>query len=268
MVMAEPYDHELEDTTTIDIFEPGSTIESEVDSGVVVRVIGWTVLGLIAMVGVTIVVFLPLALLGHVMIDPHSGEVYISPVAFVLVSLTEFVLLVPPILYVRKRHLPLASIGMKLWKPAQGVAIGIAVGLVMFGANLLVSAVMYSLPGAPDAGNNTIFSDMGIEEAILGIIVMFVVVGPSEEVLFRGFLQRRLEIYYRRNHTTYTWWAIIVTSFLFAITHLDLYGIPTRFVLGVFLGYLAKKRRYSLLAPSIAHGLNNALVIALAFFGV
>ncbi|MGQ4871547.1 MAG: hypothetical protein ACP6IT_06905, partial [Candidatus Thorarchaeota archaeon] len=153
MVMADPYDHELEDTVTIDIFGPGTTIESEIDSETVVRVIGWTVLGLIAMVGVTIVLFLPLALLGQVIINPHSGEVYISPMAFVLVSLTEFVLFVPPILYVRKRHLPLASIGMKLWKPAQGVAIGIAVGLLMFGANLLVSAVMYSLPDAPDVGD-------------------------------------------------------------------------------------------------------------------
>jgi membrane protease YdiL (CAAX protease family) len=43
--------------------------------------------------------------------------------------------------------------------------------------------------------------------------------------------------------------------------------MPTRFVLGLFLGYLAQKRDYSILAPTVAHGFNNAIVVVLASLG-
>ncbi|MHA1576887.1 MAG: lysostaphin resistance A-like protein, partial [Candidatus Thorarchaeota archaeon] len=92
-------------------------------------------------------------------------------------------------------------------------------------------------------------------------------VGFSEELLFRGFLQRRMEIYFRDRSQSYKMLALIITSIIFSAAHLDLIGLPTRFVLGLFLGFLAQKRKYSVLGPSVAHGFNNAAVIVLVFFG-
>ena len=56
----------------------------------------------------------------------------------------------------------------------------------------------------------------------------------------------------------------MVSSLIFAAIHLDLIGLPTRFVLGIFLGFLAQQRKYSLLGPTIAHGMNNAVVVFLS----
>ena len=95
----------------------------------------------------------------------------------------------------------------------------------------------------------------------------FGIPGIGEELLFRGFLQRRMEIYFRDRSQSYKMLALIVTSIIFAAAHLDIVGLPTRFILGLFLGYLAQRRKYSLLGPSVAHGFNNAAVIVLVFFG-
>jgi membrane protease YdiL (CAAX protease family) len=102
---------------------------------------------------------------------------------------------------------------------------------------------------------------------IAWIGVMFVVVGFSEELLFRGFLQRRMEIYFRPKNKNYRFWALVITSFIFAAIHLDILGLPVRVMRGVFLGHLAQKRKYSILGPTVAHGFNNAAVVILASMG-
>jgi membrane protease YdiL (CAAX protease family) len=104
-------------------------------------------------------------------------------------------------------------------------------------------------------------------EVVLWVIVMFVIVGFSEELLFRGFLQRRMEIYFRNRQGRPGLLALIITSFIFAAIHLDIVGLPTRFVLGMFLGYLAQRRNYSITGPTVAHGFNNAAVVVLLFLG-
>ena len=74
-------------------------------------------------------------------------------------------------------------------------------------------------------------------------------------------------MFFRERSRHYEILALVFTSFIFAALHLDLIGLPSRFVLGMFLGALAKWRGYSIVAPSVAHGFNNAAVIILAFFG-
>jgi membrane protease YdiL (CAAX protease family) len=118
----------------------------------------------------------------------------------------------------------------------------------------------------PDTGVG-FFVVSDLFELALWIILMFAVVGFSEELLFRGFLQRRMEIYFRQRRSSPGLYALIITSFIFAAIHLDPFGIPTRFVLGLFLGYLAQRRNYSIMAPTVAHGFNNAAAVVLVFLG-
>ncbi|MFW9980830.1 MAG: lysostaphin resistance A-like protein, partial [Candidatus Thorarchaeota archaeon] len=97
---------------------------------------------------------------------------------------------------------------------------------------------------------------------------MFVFVGFTEEVMFRGFLQKRMEMYFRsQGNSSFRLLSLVITSFIFGIIHLDMIGLPARFILGMFLGDLAQRRNYNIIGPSVAHGLNNSIVIVLASIG-
>lgn len=88
-------------------------------------------------------------------------------------------------------------------------------------------------------------------ETICGVILVPI----TEEIVFRGFVLRRLgERYCLRT-------AIILSSLLFAVFHLDQSFIGS-FVHGVIFALLAA-RFASLYAPMIVHGAYNAVVILL-----
>jgi membrane protease YdiL (CAAX protease family) len=76
-----------------------------------------------------------------------------------------------------------------------------------------------------------------------------------EEIAFRGFILNGLR---SRFHP---WTAILLSSFLFALSHLNVFQFIPSFVLGVVLGLLAV-RSSSVLPGMLFHLLHNTLVIA------
>jgi membrane protease YdiL (CAAX protease family) len=155
----------------------------------------------------------------------------------------------------------------KVRKTLHHINNGYLIGIFMLVSNILVTLAIQAIVGGGIEGDAGLFITSGTLETIAWIFVMFFIVGFSEELIFRGFLQRRIEIYFRTKTAYFRFWALIITSLIFAAIHLDLIGLPTRFVLGLFLGYLAQKRQYSILGPTIAHGFNNAIVVVLASIG-
>src|SRR5262249_52441113 len=88
----------------------------------------------------------------------------------------------------------------------------------------------------------------------LALVLFFSVVPPfMEELLFRGFLQRRL---LQRWHPAV---AILVTSALFAIYHGNLPQMIVGFTMGIWLGVIAW-RTGSIWPTMICHGFWNATV--------
>jgi membrane protease YdiL (CAAX protease family) len=86
---------------------------------------------------------------------------------------------------------------------------------------------------------------------VITVILVGSLAGICEELLFRGPLQAAL---LRR---TKPWAAIAITAFLFAAAHLDLWGMPIRFGLGVVLGWLVWRGR-SIFPAMLLHGLYDA----------
>jgi sodium transport system permease protein len=78
-----------------------------------------------------------------------------------------------------------------------------------------------------------------------------------EELAFRGFILSGLRQRFR------TWPAILLSSFLFAIYHLNVFQALPALVLGIVLGILAV-RSNSLLPGMLLHFLNNGAVIGIA----
>jgi sodium transport system permease protein len=78
-----------------------------------------------------------------------------------------------------------------------------------------------------------------------------------EELAFRGFILTGLR---RRFHA---WTAILISSFLFALYHMNVFQALPAFVLGVVLGILTV-RSGSILPSMLLHFLNNGAVMAVA----
>jgi uncharacterized protein len=89
-----------------------------------------------------------------------------------------------------------------------------------------------------------------------GFFAIAVAAPLVEELLFRGLLQNALGKYLP------IWGAIILSSFLFALVHLQPYAIPGLLSLGIAFGYLYH-RTGSLRTNILLHMANNALALTL-----
>lgn len=265
MVIDEPDAYEIEDMDKpeIGIFEPGSHFERNMNWSNFSQVLLNLALGWVAMFALTFVIMIPL--IGAIGII----GILTDPWAFLILTLAELGFIIPIYRYLKKRGLSLRSIGIKNMTSPIDIIFGLVVGFLMLGANLVISYFMsLFMPGIQGDEIGFVPPDGATARFIwvsLWTVAMFAIVGLSEEIAFRGFLQRRMEMYYKEKGTlNYKLYALVITSFVFAAIHLDLIGLGTRFVLGLFMGYLAQRRKYSLIGPIVAHGVNNSAVVIFA----
>ena len=91
---------------------------------------------------------------------------------------------------------------------------------------------------------------------VVAILVVGVLAGFSEELFFRGTLQRLL----LSNRGIKPGLAILISAFIFSFIHFQFYGFFPRFLLGMYFGYLLYITG-SLWIPVIVHAFNNSIYI-------
>ncbi len=265
MAIDDPDVFQLEDMDEvgIGIFEPGSYFERNMDWSKFSQVLFAVVAGWGMMFVLTFIIMIPM--MGIIGIY----GILTNPWALIILTFATFGFLIPIYRYVKKEGISFRSIGLKNMLSSKDIAFGIVVGFLMLGANLIISYFISQL--IPGLEGDVLFDNIpaGEIDRLIWVsawtIAMFAIVGFSEEIVFRGFLQRRMQMYYReKGSKNYRLRALVITSFIFAAIHLDIIGLFTRFVLGLFLGYLAQKRNYSIIGPTVAHGINNSVVVILA----
>jgi membrane protease YdiL (CAAX protease family) len=122
---------------------------------------------------------------------------------------------------------------------------------------------------------DTMIASADILSIVLLALIMILIIGTTEEVLFRGFLQKGLVRSLGKS------WGIIITALIFSSIHLiGIFlspGSPTAFMISflfnffpffaisLLLGLLFDWRKENLIAVMITHGVYNALTIVLAF---
>ena len=150
----------------------------------------------------------------------------------------------------------------------RGLGLIVAGIVVLVGANngitRLFAAVDVSL------GDNAAVTVGAGEPAYLLTMIVFslLVVGPAEELLFRGVVQGRLR------ETWGVWPSILAATVLFGLSHASVSGgaagiaayIVTATLLGVLLGYLYE-RTDNIVVPAVIHGVNNAVIFAWLYLG-
>lgn len=125
--------------------------------------------------------------------------------------------------------------------------------LAVFGNSLAIFILSLfgnvELPEVPIASN--------LNEFILYIVLIGVLPGFCEEVLFRGF-------FLRMNSTGSEKFAVLFTAFMFALFHYNIYNFMGPLVLGIVFGYI------TLITGSIwpavfCHALNNSIASTLGY---
>ena len=96
-------------------------------------------------------------------------------------------------------------------------------------------------------------------EFLIGLLVIGILAGIGEEVLFRGVLQPKLQFYTGNPHV-----GIWLAAFIFSAIHLQFYGFLPRMFLGAVFGYLYHYSG-SLGYPIIAHILNNSFTVVMIY---
>ncbi len=96
----------------------------------------------------------------------------------------------------------------------------------------------------------------------IGFIIISILAPISEEIVFRGAIERSLLSWRRIENRP--WIAIVISALMFAIAHFDLAQGFHAFLMGLLLGWLYMRTR-SILPGIIIHLINNAIGSGLYF---
>ncbi|MGV3559178.1 CPBP family intramembrane glutamic endopeptidase [Larkinella arboricola] len=92
-------------------------------------------------------------------------------------------------------------------------------------------------------------------ELVIALVVIAIIPGIGEEVLFRGLLQRKLAQWTGNVHV-----AIWVAAIIFSAIHVQFYGFVPRVLLGALFGYLYVWSG-NLWVAILAHAVNNGFTV-------
>lgn len=121
-----------------------------------------------------------------------------------------------------------------------------------------LASVEQMMRGMEEAAESQVRLLMGgdsVGNLIVNILIIGVMAGFSEEIFFRGALQRLLTVGGKAPHLM-----IWVAAFVFSAFHLQFFGFFPRLLLGAFFGYLLWWSG-SLWLPILLHSLNNSIVV-------
>ena len=168
------------------------------------------------------------------------------------------------IIYLKVRDLDFEFVPFSMPSKRDSVIIGVGI-ISVLGLLFAMSAVISYL-GLESAQNQIVkIGQQNPTTFLLLILLSFLVVGPGEELLFRGLIQGVL----RESFAPIQ--AIVLASALFASLHLfslsgngKLVYIGITFVLALVLG-VTYEYTENIIVPSLIHGTYNAIQFALAY---
>lgn len=152
----------------------------------------------------------------------------------------------------------------KFWMaifPVVVVSVFIMAGLTELNKFIPFPNWVYQMGEENQAVLGAFFNDKGVLSYLLNLMVLALLPAISEELIFRGVLQKLFIKSVKGNVLL----GILSTAFLFSFIHFDFENFLSRFFMGIVLGYLMVWSR-SVIAPIIAHFLNNALSISVFYY--
>jgi len=224
------------------------------------------VLESVGVIAAALVLALGLALVAGVAMLFAGFEFTSAPVLVVSLVGTQSGFVVAVLLFMRWRGEPLSNVGLAV--PGVKSTVLVALGLVATLATSLTVSIGAQLLNLQPAENATTAQAQGDPTQLLLLIpVMLLVVGPAEELLFRGVVQRRI----RERASAPV--AIVLGGALFASVHFvalvgDLSAIATTigilFFPSLVFGALYEYGK-NVVVNALVHGLYNSVLLLIAY---
>ena len=164
--------------------------------------------------------------------------------------LTEVGFFVPVLAYLTWRKIDWRALGFRSFEPSD-LAIGCGTLIVTYSLTIVHNSILYALKWHTQAESLMRFLDA--QGSAMGLVIGGVVIGPLlEEIVFRGFFFQGL----RQAHGSVK--AILLSSAVFAVAHLDPAALIPTFLLGCALAFVFDRSK-SLWPGTILHVLVNAV---------
>jgi membrane protease YdiL (CAAX protease family) len=185
------------------------------------------------------------------------------PIALISLPINETILLGITLLFARYKNVSLRELGLKKVSfRILGIVSVLAVFLFLLGLSISIcEEIVYGPDPMAEAFSQALIPKDFSQLTIL-IVLSLVLVGPAEELAFRGFLQKGFENSFGKIK------GLLAASVLFGVLHglNTLYAIIPAFIAGLVLGYVWQRTDGSTTASALMHGINNSISIAIAYF--
>ena len=185
------------------------------------------------------------------------------PTALISLPITEGTILGITFLFARQKGAGLKQLGLKKPTPKTILIVSIAAFLLLLLASS-ISLIQETILG-PDPEEAKLLTDAVLARNLLQLTALIAIslalVGPAEELAFRGFIQKGFENSF--GATT----GLLVASILFGLLHglNSLRSIIPVTVVSLFIGYVWQKTGGNTSASAWMHGLYDATAIALTY---
>lgn len=108
-----------------------------------------------------------------------------------------------------------------------------------------------------------------LSHLIFTIIAAWLVGGFYEEIVFRGFIQTKIQEWFIKNKYSF-WLAALLTSSLFGLYHWQqgIFGIIPSALGGLFWTYLLWRYKGNLWYPILSHAIYDTIALTMIYFGI
>ncbi len=187
------------------------------------------------------------------------------PSYFVKTPIVQVILLTITLMFARYRGASLKDLGLKRTSPK--ILLSTSAALVpLFLSTVVVTVVLTSVFGPDPMAEAYTEAAMprDVFQLVAYVIIYLGLVGPVEELAFRGFVQQGFENSFGKMK------GLLIASALFGLPHIASYpyNAATAFANGLVLGYVWQKTDQNTTATAVIHGIFNSIGIILVYLSI
>jgi membrane protease YdiL (CAAX protease family) len=187
------------------------------------------------------------------------------PSSLLSLPITEGIIFGVTLFFARQKNATLRDLGLKKPSLKTILTVTAAAVLLIFIASS-ISVVEEAVLGPDPMEEELLYALLPQDtfQLLLLVGISIFLVGPAEELAFRGFIQRGFENSYGKTA------GLVFASVLFGLLHglNSIRAIVPVTVLSLFLGYVWQKTNYNTTACAWMHGLYDAITITVAYIAV
>ena len=187
------------------------------------------------------------------------------PTYFVVGPIVQVILLTITLLFARYKRASLKELGLKRTSPKILASTSVAL-IPLFLSTVVVTGVLTTVFGPDPMAEAYTEAAMprDVLQLVAYVVMSLVLVGPVEELAFRGFVQQGFENSFGKMK------GLLIASVLFGLPHLASYpyNAATAFANGLVLGYVWQKTGQNTTATAVIHGIFDSIGVILVYFSV